>query len=104
MQTLKTVTGHMGGSIEIFDNKVVIKKTGLAGIASKGNNNKEIWMKAITGVQITKPNIFQNGKFTVNSSGENGNVVRNENTVVFTKKDLADFEAAKDLIEQLANK
>lgn len=104
MQAIKTIQGHLGGSLEIYDNKVVIKKRGLAGIASKGANDKDIWMKSITGIQIKKPNILQNGNFSILSSGENANKTKDENTIIFLKKSLSEFEEAKALIESLANK
>lgn len=104
MELLKTVTGYLGGTLEIYEKKVVIKKTGIAGLASgMGKNGKEIYMKSITGIQIKNPTIFTNGKFSINSTGENSNKVRDENTVIFLKKHSKEFETAKQLIEQLAN-
>jgi hypothetical protein len=105
MDSILTVQGHIGASILIYENKVVVSKKGLAGFASGGSkNDKEIWMKSITGIQIKNPSFISNGEFSIVTTGNDNKTTRDENTVTFLKKQLPEFIKAKELIEQLANK
>lgn len=103
--TLKLrIEAYGGGILEIYPNKVVIKKKGLAAMASKGANEHEIYIKSITGVNLKLPTWIANGRFEVMQSGQDIRKVRDENVVVFLKKQLPDFQKAKSLIEELVNK
>jgi hypothetical protein len=72
-----------------------------------GGKTKEIRMKSISGIEIGKPGAILAGhiQFMFSGGKEAGgrgriDAAKNENCVMFRKKDLAQFEKCRDLVSQ----
>jgi len=96
------------GQIELYSNKVVIKRKGIMAFFQYGlKGDKEIVLKSITAVQFKKPNFLTYGYIQIAFSGspesKKGyfNAFKDENTVMFRPKHLTKFIAIKEKIQEL---
>lgn len=98
---IKTVNGGVGAILEVYDDKVLIKR---GGIFSAGRGDKMIPIKSITGITFKKPGLLYPGyiQFCVP-----GNIVnfsnamdaaKDDNSIIF-RKDAAEFEEVKNIVE-----
>lgn len=96
------------GVIKVYDNKVKIerKQKIILGISNFIQADKEIRIKDISGIQFKKAGSIVGGyiRFSIPGAGEITNVNIDENAIVFTRKDQADFEEVKRVIENQMNK
>lgn len=95
--------GHTG-TVVVTPKKVILKYKKVIG-AAKGE--KEIRLKSITGIQVKKPGGITNGYIQFSFSGSSDqkgrsvfDAVKDENTIMITKKQYDDFVKCKELIEQ----
>ena len=97
------------GTIEVNDYNVIIRRSGLNARLLGLRGDKEIMIKNITAIQFKKPGILTNGfiQFAFSGSSESKGGVfdatKDENSVVFTSKELRNFEAVRDFINQRRN-
>ncbi|BAU27591.1 uncharacterized protein DUF4429 [Aneurinibacillus soli] len=97
----------VNGQIEVTQNKVIIKRKGMLAKMTQGlKGDKEILIKQITSIQFKAPGTFTNGymQFAFSGGSENKgglfDATKDENTVMFNKKQQPDFEKIKALIEE----
>lgn len=105
------VKGLAGASIELLENKVVIKRSGFLHAFNK--STKEIFLDKISSIQLKKPSMMNNGYIQFVFSGGNEvketnptdlfhtELLQDENTVFFKKKQEKDFEALKMKMEEI---
>jgi hypothetical protein len=102
------VKGHTG--TVVFDGDVVtIRRTGFDARMTVGKGEKRIPLASITAVQWKPAGTFVNGfiQFTVGGGNESRSslgsqttdAVKDENSFVFLKKQMADFDALRTEIE-----
>lgn len=103
-----TLTG-VNGQIELYRNRLIIKRNGFIAKASHGffKGEKEIFLNQISGVQIKKPGLITNGyiQFTI-SGGKEGTkgiveASSDENTVVFNSSHYSEALIIKKKISEL---
>ena len=94
------------GSIEVLDDKIIIKRKGIFSFISHGlKGNKEIYIDKISAIQIKNPGFITNGyiQFSFLGGFENKkgilSAVSDENTVIFTTKQEENFLKLKEIIE-----
>jgi len=107
MTQLLEVKGR-NGTLVVTDKKIIIKRKGLVALLNKGSaSDKEIPIKNISAIEYFKGNMMVNGKIQFSVPGEIA-VVKpggfEENTIIFLKKQAADFLKAKEMIEELKEK
>lgn len=100
--------GH-NGTLEFNGKIVVIKRTGFLARASVGAGEKRIPIKHVTAVQWKEPGNLMNGfiSFTIPGGNEKqsrfgsqtSNAVKDENSIIITKKHAAAFKEIRDAIE-----
>lgn len=103
------VKGHTGTVVWDGD-FVTIKRTGFLARASMGKGEKRIPISSITAVQWKPAGAMVNGfiQFTVGGGNEarskfgsqTTDAVKDENSVVFVKKQMPEFEALRSTIER----
>ncbi|OUM99340.1 MAG: hypothetical protein BAA04_09765 [Firmicutes bacterium ZCTH02-B6] len=96
------------GILEVYSDRVVIKRKGMINLILHGmKGDKEILLESITSIQFKKPGTFTNGYLQFGILGGNEGTgglfqaTQDENTVVFAAAQQADFEKAKQLIDDL---
>ena len=104
--TLMTVKGH-NGQIDLLDDKIRIARKGVLGFMTQGfKGEKDIRLETITSIQYKRANLLVNGyiqfAFSGGSEAKGGllEATKDENTVVFTSRQMAEFDKLKDAIEQ----
>lgn len=100
--------GH-NGTLEFNGKMVVIKRTGLLAKLSTGSGEKRIPVKHISAVQWKEPGPVVNGfiSFTIPGGNEKQSgfgsqtksAIKDENSIVITKKHSAAFQEIRDAIE-----
>jgi len=95
------------GQISVDDTWLTISRKGALGLLTQGlKGDKRIPIANILSVQFKPANAMVNGYIQFSTaSGENSSGmlsgVSDENSVIFTKKHLADFEKLRDHLENL---
>jgi hypothetical protein len=94
------------GSVELLENGIVIRRKGLANILTQGiQGDKNIPYSTITAVQFKGAGMFMAGmiQFTILGGREfRGGLMeatKDENAVLFEKKQQADFEKVRDHVQ-----
>lgn len=108
MDALFTLNG-VNGQLELYNDKVMIKRKGALAKMTQGffKGEKTIYLKQITGIQVKPGGTFFNGyiQFTVPGGIENKkgitDATKDENTVMFNKKDNDLVSKIKSKIEEL---
>ncbi|MBT2680016.1 SHOCT domain-containing protein [Bacillus sp. ISL-35] len=97
----------INGQLELTGNKIVIKRKGMMAKMTQGlKGDKEILVKQISSIQIKKAGALTNGYIQFSFSGGKENkgglmdATKDENTIMFNKKQMADFEKIKQAIEE----
>jgi Short C-terminal domain/Domain of unknown function (DUF4429) len=100
------VTG-VNGQLELKGNKIIIKRKGMLAKMSQGlKGDKEILIKQISSIQFKKSGTFTNGyiQFTFSGGKEDQgglfDATKDENTVMFNKKQQLEFQKLKLAIEE----
>lgn len=103
------VKGH-NGTVNFDGDFVTIKRTGFLARASIGKGEKRIPLGSITAVQWKPAGAMMNGfiSFTLGGGNETrsrfgaqtADASRDENSVIFTKKQMSDFDALRTEVEQ----
>ena len=107
MENLIFEASGTNGQVQLFENKIVIKRKGLLASLSQGlmKADKEIYLKNISSIELKKNNIWTKGYIAFVFAGGNdkaralGNTASNENAVLFSKNAEEDFVKIKGLIE-----
>lgn len=98
--------GHNGGSVELLDDLLVIRRKGVLSALNHGSKGeKRIPYRSITSVQFKEPGLTTGYiQFGVTGGSESrGGVfdaVKDENTVLFVKKAAGQFRELRDLVER----
>lgn len=102
---IKEIKG-INGQIELHEDKIVIKREGLQAKAIYGlTGNKNIPFKALTTIQFKEPGFMSSGFIQfgvlggIESRGGLHAAAKDENTVMYVKKDLKDFVELKNFLE-----
>lgn len=97
----------VNGQLKVLPGKVIISRKGAMGFLTQGlKGDKEIRIKDISSIQFKKAGLAVNGfiQFTFFGGAEHkGGILdstKDENTIMFTKAQMANFEKAKNLIEE----
>lgn len=105
------IKGLAGVSIELLENKVIIKRKGFLNAFNK--SVKEIFLDKISSIQLKRSSMVNNGyiQFVFSGSTEvkeinptdlfHTELFQDENTVFFSKKQEKDFEALKIKVEEI---
>lgn len=98
----------IAGQLELYENKVVIRRKGALAKMSHGfTGDKEILLRNITGVQLKPGGMMFNGfiQFTIPGGNESRKGItaatQDENTVMFQKKENEIAQEIKNKIEEL---
>jgi len=100
--------GRNGGTVELLDNVLVIRRKGAASFLTQGlKGEKRIPYSSITSVQFKEAGLttgyIQFGVAGgIESRGGVWNATTDENTVLFTKEAVQDFRRLRDIIEERA--
>lgn len=108
METIIMLNG-INGQMELYTDKIIIKRKGVLAKMTQGffKGDKTIYIKQITGMQVKQGGNFTNGyiQFTVPGGIENKkgivDATKDENTVMFKKKDNELVVKIKEKIEEL---
>jgi len=110
MSDLIRVAKGINAQLELYSDKVCIKRKGFLGFLSQGlKGDKEIRLQSISSIQFKKANFIANGyiqfAFMGGAEAKGGyfEATYDENSVVFKKKQQGDFEYIKAEIEKLQN-
>lgn len=97
----------VNGQLELAGNKIIIKRKGMLAKMTQGlKGDKEILVKQISSIQFKKAGSLTNGYIQFAFSGgkeDQGGLfdaTKDENTVMFNKKQMPDFEKLKQAVEQ----
>ncbi|SFC51909.1 DUF4429 domain-containing protein [Bacillus sp. UNCCL81] len=97
----------VNGQLEINGNKIVIKRKGMLAKMTQGlKGDKEILIKQISSIQFKPAGSLTNGYIQFAFSGGKENkgglfdATKDENSIMFNKKQQKEFEAIKALIEE----
>ena len=100
------VKGH-NGSIVFDGKKIIIKRNGVVALLTQGFKcDKEIYIKQISSIQLKQAGLLTSGyiQFAFSGGKENkGGLLdagKDENTVIFTKKQQPDFLKLKEELEK----
>ena len=100
------VKGH-NGSIVFDGKKIIIKRNGVVALLTQGfKGDKEIYIKQISSIQLKQAGLLTSGyiQFAFSGGKENkGGLLdagKDENTVIFTKKQQPDFLKLKEELEK----
>jgi glutaredoxin-related protein len=94
------------GAIKVHNTTIELVRKGLNARLLGLRGNKEIQISSITSIQFKEPGMLTNGfiQFSFSGSQERKGGVfdatKDENSVVFTKKNLKNFVMIRDLINQ----
>lgn len=104
MEAILSAKGHTG-QIDLYDKRIDIKRKGFLAFALNGfDGTKTIFLKSLTGLQFKEAGAATAGfiQFIFSGSEESKkglfNATKDENTVMFTKEQQADFEKIRDYI------
>lgn len=104
MENIITATGS-NGQITLYENRIDITRKGFRAFMSHGfDGTKSIFLKKLSGVQFKEAGAVTKGyiQFIFSGSAENKNglfdATKDENTVLFDKKDENDFIKIRDYI------
>jgi hypothetical protein len=102
---LKEVKG-MNGQIELWTNKIIIKRRGFTSFWTQGlRGDKDILLNQISSIQFKDPSTFTNGfiqfSFLGGAEHKGGllDATKDENTVFFNASQSEDFKYFKKMIE-----
>ena len=94
------------GQIELHDDKIVIKRNGMSARAIYGlKGDKSIPFKSLTSIQFKEPGFMASGyiQFGILGGLENKgglfDAAKDENSVMYVKKDLKDFTELRDFLD-----
>lgn len=97
----------VNGQIELYSNKVCIRRKGVLGFMTQGlKGDKNIMISTITSVQFKKASMLTNGfiqfAFMGGQEAKGGifQATKDENTVMFNTKQQSDFEKIKEEVEK----
>jgi len=97
----------VNGQIELYSNKVCIRRKGVLGFLTQGlKGDKNIMISTITSIQFKKAGMLTNGyiQFAFMGGQEaKGGIfqgTQDENTVMFNKKQQSSFEQIRDEVEE----
>lgn len=97
----------VNGQLELSGNKIIIKRKGLLAKMTQGlKGDKEILIKQISSIQFKKAGALTNGYIQFSFSGgkeDQGGLfdaTKDENTIMFSKKQQPAFEKIKLTIEE----
>ncbi|MBB6446517.1 DUF4429 domain-containing protein [Bacillus benzoevorans] len=97
----------VNGQLEFTGTKIIIKRKGMLAKMTQGlKGDKEILVKQISSIQFKKANSFTNGYIQFAFSGGKENqgglfdATKDENTIMFNKKQMKDFEKIKLAVEE----
>jgi len=103
---LKEVKG-VNGQIELWVNKVIIKRRGFTSFLTQGlRGDKEILLNQISSIQFKDPSTFTNGfiQFSYLGGAEHKggllDATKDENTVFFNTSQAEDFKGFKKMTEE----
>lgn len=102
----------VNGQLEVYNNRVIIKRKGFLSKITQGffKGDKEILISKISAIQVKLGTIWINGymQFTLSGGNENTegilDAVEDENTVVFTKEHNDEVIKIKECIYELIKK
>lgn len=102
----------VNGQIELYQDKVIIKRKGAISKLSQGffKGDKTIYLTQISSIQVKPGSMITNGYIQFSLSGGNEstkgimNATKDENTVMFSRKDNELVNKMKAEIEQLKNR
>ena len=106
---METSAKGTNGTLVVKENTIEIIRSGINARLLGLRGNKEILIKNITSIQFKKPGLLTNGfiQFAFSGSSESkGGVLdatKDENSVVFAKSELKNFERLKDIINEKRN-
>lgn len=111
MENAIMILNGVNGQLEVYSNKVVIRRKGFLAKMTQGFNkgDKEIYLNQISGIQVKNGGNITNGYIQFSLAGgveyTNGlkEAINDENTVVFKKIDNETVAQMKDKIEALRN-
>lgn len=97
----------VNGQLELLANKVIIKRKGMLAKMTQGlKGDKEILIKQISSIQFKNAGALTNGYIQFSFSGGQENqgglfdATKDENTIMFNKKQQPNFEKIKLSIEE----
>ncbi|WP_346206779.1 DUF4429 domain-containing protein [Caldifermentibacillus hisashii] len=100
----------VNGQLEFTGTKIVIKRKGMLAKMTQGlKGEKEILVNQITSIQFKKAGSLTNGYIQFSFSGGKENkgglfdATQDENTIMFNKKQMPDFEKIKAAVEEKIN-
>lgn len=100
----------VNGQLTVTPTKVIISRKGMLGLLSQGlKGNKEIRIRDISSIQFKKAGYAFNGYIQFaflgghETKGGIFDATKDENSIIFTKKQQKMFEEAKARIEQYQN-
>ncbi|MEA4925722.1 MAG: DUF4429 domain-containing protein [Syntrophomonadaceae bacterium] len=99
----------INGQLELYNDKIIIKRKGALPKIAQGSfrEDKTIYLKQITSIQVKPGNIFTNGYIQFSLPGGNDstkgliNATQDENTIMFVRKHNSVVEEIKNKIEHL---
>lgn len=97
------------GTLMVKENTIELVRSGFNARLLGLRGNKEILIKNITSIQFKKPGLLTNGfiQFAFSGSSESKGGVfdatKDENSIVFAKSELKNFEMLKDIINEKRN-
>lgn len=105
-KVLKKAKG-VNGQLELLENKLVIRRKGAISFITQGlKGDKEIQIKQISSIQLKSPSFVTNGYIQFGflggqeTKGGLFNATKDENTIMFNKKQEDDFLEIKKIIEE----
>ena len=104
MEAILSAKGHTG-QIDLYENRIDIKRKGFMAFALHGfDGTKSIFLKSVSGVQFKEAGLMTSGYIQIIFLGSKEDkdglydAAKDENTVMFTKDQQADFEKIRDYI------
>lgn len=104
MELILSAKGHTG-QIDLYENRIDIKRKGFMAFALHGfDGTKTIFIKALTGIQFKDAGNLTAGYIqfifpgSIESSKGLFDATKDENTVMFQKKDQEEFEKIRNYI------
>ena len=101
---MELIAQGSNGILIVKNNTIEIQRSGLNARLLGLRGNKEILIKNISSIQFKKPGTFTNGFIqfafsgSVESKGGVFDATKDENSIVFTKANLSQFEKLRDII------
>lgn len=98
----------INGQLELYVDKIVIKRKGILSFMTQGlKGDKDILLSSISSIQLKNASMLTNGyiqfAFMGGQEGKRGlfQATQDENTVMFDRKQQPDFDALKTRFEAL---